>query len=113
VVPEGTEVVTYSKFGGSITDRLGNAIEVGQIPPGTYSRTWAAGQKMPNYTLYPPEGLRLQGSPVTVQKPTLLGDLLKPNMGRVHWAACTTARGCKWYGQIWDIGGVLKPKLPK
>ena len=113
VVPEGTEVVTYSKFGGRITDRLGNAIETSQVPPGTFAKVWKPGQKIPNYTLYPPEGLTIQGKPVTVQNPTRLSELLKPGMGRVHWAACTYVSGTKWSGQVWDIGGVWFKNLPK
>jgi hypothetical protein len=39
-------------------------------------------------TLYPPEGLNIQGSPTTVSTPTNLDQLLKPDMGNVNWAAC-------------------------
>lgn len=87
-VPKGTSVSTYAPHGGSITDATGNAIELGH--PATPFRTYSPGEQMPNYTLYPPEGLRIEGSPITVGSPTRLSDLLRPGMGECHWAACLT-----------------------
>jgi hypothetical protein len=48
---------------------------------------------VPDYHLFPPGGgglpkLNIKGSPVTVAGPASLSDLLRPNMGSVHWAAC-------------------------
>ncbi len=89
VVPEGTTLTVYSKFGSTITDRLGNLIETEGDLSSVYSRTYAAGDRLPNYTLYAPDGLVLKGNPVTVSSPTPLSDLLKPDMGGCQWAACT------------------------
>ena len=111
-VPDGTSVTTYSKFGGGISNHLGNAIETGEIPSGIHARVWGPGQRMPNYTLYPPTGLTIMGNPITVQSPTQLSTLLRPAMGRIHWAACTIAQNVKWSGQVWDIGGVWYENLP-
>ncbi|WP_165746099.1 putative adhesin, partial [Mycobacteroides abscessus] len=66
VVPEGTSVTVFGEHGGTITDALGNRIETGQDVAGVFSRTYTAGEEMPNYTLHPPEGLDIQGTPHTV-----------------------------------------------
>lgn len=89
VVPEGTEITFYSEHGGTITDSLGNAVETGQDVSQVFQRTYGPGSEIPNYTLQPPEGLSLQGSPLTVTTDTNLSELLQPGMGRVCWAACT------------------------
>jgi hypothetical protein len=89
VVPEGTSMTVYSKFGATISNDLGNVIETGGDLSSVYKRIYGPGEKMPNYTLHAPTGLDIQGNPVTVDTPTLLTDLLKPGMGNCHWAACT------------------------
>jgi hypothetical protein len=89
VVPEGASLTVYSKFGSTITDRLGNVIETGGDLSKVYSRTYGPGDRLPNYTLYPPEGLSVKGNPMTVTDPTRVSDLLKPGIGECHWAACT------------------------
>ena len=89
-VPEGTSVTVYSKFGTTISDSLGNAIETNTVPKGTFFKTYSSGSRMPNFTLYPPEGLVIKGNPITVSQPTRLDNLLKPNMGNCHWAACSS-----------------------
>ncbi|XVJ69144.1 MAG: hypothetical protein HEQ39_05515 [Rhizobacter sp.] len=89
VVPEGTSLTVYSKFGSTITDRLGNIIETGGDLSNVYRRTYSAGEKLPNYTLHAPNGLSIQGNPFTVNSPTPLTDLLMPGMGNCSWAACT------------------------
>ena len=112
-VPEGTSVTVYSKFGGSISDGLGNAIELNDsILSNVYSRTYTAGQQIPNYTLGPPAGLNITGNPITVTKPTLLSDLLGQYKGDIHWAACTACTGAKWSDQLWDIIGPVFANLP-
>jgi RHS repeat-associated protein len=50
---------------------------------------YGPGDKMPNYTLFPPDGLNIMGTPVVVSSPEQLSTLLQPNMGMVHWAACS------------------------
>ncbi len=88
-IPDGTSLTVYSKFGSTISDELGNMIETGANLSNVYSRTYGTGDRLPNYTLYPPEGLNIKGTPITVDSPTQLSDLLNPNMGECHWAACT------------------------
>jgi hypothetical protein len=117
-VPPGTHLVTYSKFGGAITDSLGNAIELGQVPSTAYNKVWVPGSLYPNYTLYPPtiyygEPLHIVGNPVTVDFPTPLADILRPNMGVVHWAACTYCVGSRWTEQAWGTSGALFPDQPR
>jgi hypothetical protein len=111
VVPEGTQVTTYSKPGGSISDTLGNAIETGKDMSGLPSKTFLPGETMPNYTLYPPDKLNILGSPITVDSPTKLSDLLKPNMGSCQWAACTHFPGTPNSNLIFDLNGVFDKSI--
>jgi hypothetical protein len=92
VVPDGSSLTLYSEHGATISDQLGNVIETGGDVSNVYSKTFQAGETIPNYTLYPPEGLNILGGK-TVDSPTALSELLEPNMGDVHWAACTSAEG--------------------
>jgi hypothetical protein len=55
--------------------------------------TFRAGEQIQDYTLHPPDGLNVVGSPITVTGPTQLSDLLQPNMGACHWAACLSEAG--------------------
>ncbi|WP_181764630.1 putative T7SS-secreted protein [Streptomyces albidus (ex Kaewkla and Franco 2022)] len=86
-VPEGTSVSMYSRHGEPISDALGNKIET-QNP--SRLEVYGPGEQLPNYSLFPPDGLKILGVPrnVTVTGETALSDLLRPNMGPVHWAAC-------------------------
>lgn len=85
-VPQGTCVAVYCPHDDTISDYDGNRIETGQ-PIQPY-KVYKPGQFIQDYTLYPPDGLRLRGNPYVVDRPTRLSDLLKPNMGTCHWAAC-------------------------
>ncbi|GAB2870727.1 putative adhesin [Streptomyces mayteni] len=101
VVPEGTSIAFYSPHGRPLTnarafsvergrpielrDPAGNVVGVENAAP---VEVFGPGDRIPNYTLYPPEELRVRGDPHTVSSPTRLGDLLQPNLGQVHWAAC-------------------------
>jgi hypothetical protein len=88
-IPDGTYLTTFSKFGSTISDPLGNVIETGGDLSKVYKRTYGPGDRIPNYTLHPPDGLDIQGSPVTVTKSKKLSELLEPDMGECSWAACT------------------------
>ncbi|MER6526221.1 putative adhesin [Streptomyces sp. NPDC001508] len=89
-VPKGTTLHMYSEHGEVIGDRLGNHIETGKWGKALAEESYGPGEKLPDYSLFPPHGLKILGSPrnITVQKETRLSDLLRPNMGDVHWAAC-------------------------
>lgn len=83
----------------SLGDSLGNAIETGgNLQPFAAEmiggRSFLPGAQVPNLTLYPPTGLTIMGNPTTVTTPTPLGNLLRPNMGNVRWAACLTGMPC-------------------
>ena len=86
-VPPGTSVAMYSPHGVPISDYLGNQIETASPPP---LEVYGPGEMLPDYTLYPPDGLNILGVPrnVTVTSATRLSNLLSANMGIVHWAAC-------------------------
>ncbi|MBP2324708.1 RHS repeat-associated protein [Kibdelosporangium banguiense] len=86
-VPDGTTLHFYSRPQQRITDRLGNAIEMGFAKPFSSHKP---GDAVPDYTLTKPTGLKIYGKPITVTDATKLSDLLKPGMGDVHWAACRT-----------------------
>jgi len=107
-VPEGTSVTVYSGPGGSITDRLGNKIETGGDLTKVTKKTYGSGELMPDNILYEPKGLDIKGNPVTVEKPTTLSEMLKPDMGECHWAACTSAAKEKFSDVVFDIDGVYK-----
>ncbi|WP_342776404.1 putative adhesin [Streptomyces armeniacus] len=87
IVPEGTSISMYSRHGEPITDALGNQIETRAPVP---VEVYGPGEKLPNYSLFPPSGLKIEGVPrnVTVVGETPLSHLMQPNMGPVHWAAC-------------------------
>jgi hypothetical protein len=87
-VPSGSSVTVYAEHGSKITDALGNLIETGGDASRVYSRTFSAGESVPNYTLHPPEGLNIHGSPYTVEASTQLSNILRENMGDIDFAAC-------------------------
>ncbi|MBZ4322284.1 DUF6531 domain-containing protein [Streptomyces sp. SCA2-4] len=86
-VPHGTSVAMYGRHGDSISDALGNDIERGTARP---LEVYGPGEQLPDYSLFPPTGLAIEGTPrtLTVTREAYLSELLRPNMGRVHWAAC-------------------------
>jgi RHS repeat-associated protein len=91
-IPSGTTFTMPTGLGNSISDAYGGAIESGaNLSPFTNEMTGAqsylSGSQAPNLTLYPPEGLNIQGG-TTVSSPTNLDKLLKPDMGNVQWSAC-------------------------
>jgi RHS repeat-associated protein len=92
-IPSGTTFTMPTGLGNTISDAYGGAIESGaNLSPFTNEMTGAqsylSGSQAPNLTLYPPEGLNIQGSPTTVSTPTNLNQILQPDMGNVQWAAC-------------------------
>ena len=113
VVPEGTTLTVYSKFGSTITDRLGNVVETGGDVSKVYSRTYQPGERLPNYTLHPPEGLNIRGGPFTVSAPTRVSELLKPNMGECKWAACTYNWRASGANTVYDTVGIGDKKIKK
>ncbi|WP_427885160.1 putative adhesin [Kribbella sp. GL6] len=90
VVPAGTTVYVYSKLGDGIPDSIGRAIETGGkvVPVDIYG----PGSAIPNYVLKTPDNLTIHAGSRTVGRRTPLSDLLAPNMGVCHWAACTNTR---------------------
>ncbi|MFF9198472.1 putative T7SS-secreted protein [Streptomyces sp. NPDC014779] len=92
VVPEGTTISFYVPHGERIPGLNGVAVEGGYYPGGAVE-TFGPGDRIPDYTLAPPEpkgpgGFTVYENSTTVPKRTNLSDLLKENMGNVHWAAC-------------------------
>ncbi|TDC09208.1 RHS repeat protein, partial [Streptomyces sp. 8K308] len=90
VVPEGTTLAMYCRHGETITDDFANDIELESPWP---VELYGPGSEVPNYWLRPPDGLTVLGQARTVDVATRLSDLLEPNMGRVHWAACREIYG--------------------
>jgi RHS repeat-associated protein len=93
-VPEGTSITFYTPHGFTLPNSIGNLVETGGLlPEGQFTETFGPGQTVNNYILREPscfgaDPFTPQGNPITVDEPTLLSDLLHPNMGRCHWAAC-------------------------
>ena len=104
-VPRGTTITIYAEHGSSITDELGNLIESGGDTSRVYSRTFHPGEKVPNYTIYPPDGLNVVGAPRIVATPTRLTELIEADMGGVHLAICPFDEANPT-GLIYDVGGV-------
>jgi len=118
-VPPGVEMWFLSPPGASIADPTGQALEnmtkitkLGLLNPGSTvlipapPTRYAAGQQVPDYTLYAPNGLVLKpGGPhlLGVTQATLLSALwprlapfIKPGQTlRCFWAACTEILGAK------------------
>ncbi|WP_181160543.1 putative T7SS-secreted protein [Streptomyces solincola] len=91
-VPEGTTVSFYIPHGERIPGLNGVAVEGGSYP-GHAVETFGPGDRIPNYTLAPPEakgpgGFTVYENSSTVAQRTKLAELLTENMGNVHWAAC-------------------------
>jgi hypothetical protein len=89
IVPEGTTLTIYSKPGATISDTLGNRIELGGDLSQVFKQTFKSGDELPDYVLHPAPDLNIRGAPITVLDDTPLSGLLKPDMGNCHWAACT------------------------
>ncbi|MFD9573782.1 putative adhesin [Streptomyces sp. NPDC059982] len=92
VVPPGTRISFYVPHGDRIPGLNGVAVEGGSYPGGAVE-SFGPGDRIPNYTLAPPEatgagGFTVYENSTTVAQRTMLSDLLKENMGNVHWAAC-------------------------
>ncbi|MCP3820767.1 hypothetical protein NLX86_22520 [Streptomyces sp. A3M-1-3] len=92
VVPPGTSISFYVQHGERIPGLNGVAVEGGSYP-GLAVETYYSGDRIPNYTLGPPEpqgpgGFTVYENSTTVARRTRLDDLLHPGMGNVHWAAC-------------------------
>ncbi|RKN40048.1 DUF6531 domain-containing protein [Streptomyces hoynatensis] len=96
-VPQGTSIAVYTHHGGSIVGATNGRIQTGTIQP---FQVYGPGQRIPNYHLLPKDEWRnLVGNPVTVNRPTQLSDLVKKNMGTVHWAACLNLQRD---GRLWE-----------
>jgi hypothetical protein len=91
-VPQGTSISFYVEHGERIPGLNGVAVE-GGVYPGVAVEKFGPGDRIPNYTLAPPEpkgpgGFTVYENSTTVAQRTMLTELLKPDMGDVHWAAC-------------------------
>jgi RHS repeat-associated protein len=99
-VPYGTTVVVFCLPGASISNALGQLLDMG-LYDGTLNlrnnqlvQEYQGPAEMPNFTLLPGADLHIQGNPTQVDQPTNLEDLLYPDMGVVWWAACCSIK-CK------------------
>jgi hypothetical protein len=114
-VPQGTTITIYAEHGSSISNALGNLIETGGDTSGVYSETFLPGEPIPDYTIYPPDGLNIMGTPQTVEYPTRLSELVNENMGPVDLAVCTydatAATGKVYYveGIFDERTGIFQP----
>jgi hypothetical protein len=105
-VPRGTTITVYAEHGSTISDALGNLIETGGDTSGVYSKTFVPGEQMPDYTIYPPDGLDIIGTPQTVLNPTCLSELINEGMGGVDLAVCPYDATCPT-GKVYDVHGIF------
>lgn len=102
IVPEGTKLTLWTKGGKRIKDKMGLFIEIGDfqsvfknpkyLAKMEGSVTHLPGAIIENYTLTAPTGLRVMSNSIMVEDATLMSELLKPNMGHMHWASCLKLR---------------------
>ncbi|MGO4756927.1 putative adhesin, partial [Streptomyces sp. 2MCAF27] len=89
-VPEGTSVAVYSDVGKPLTVWDANHVIAGH-PSVPIVHVYQPGDIMPDFTLAPKDDMALRGNYIGTEKnPVPLSFMLDPNMGRVHWAACST-----------------------
>ncbi len=105
-VPRGTTITVYAEHGSTITDALGNLIETGGDTSGVYSHTFLPGEAIPDYTIYPPDGLNIMGTPQTVLNPTRLRELVGEKMGPVDLAVCPYDATCPT-GKLYHVDGIF------
>ncbi|MCK9894824.1 putative adhesin [Frankia sp. AgB32] len=97
-IPEGTSLTMYIRHGERLRDDVGYAIETNDtetikifewMGPEFYEKmTYPAGSSIPDYSLLPGPNLHIAPTSRIVDRPTRLSELLEPNMGDWHWAAC-------------------------
>ncbi|MCG7524188.1 ricin-type beta-trefoil lectin domain protein [Streptomyces sp. OfavH-34-F] len=87
-IPENTSLAVYGEKGRTISDYTGFRVEVGD-PSVLPTRVYGPGEWVRNYQLHPvTPDLVVHSASTTVDARTSLSGLLRPGMGRVHWAAC-------------------------
>lgn len=124
VIPEGTWLLLYVRFGAEIsTDYANHLANGGAYRVGEhYLLLLKPGQKSPNLTLgYDSSPSPIRPGPI-IRKPTLLGDdgkplimllrdILKPNMGKCHWLACVSCEDAHPFSrQIHSLKWGVVPK---
>ncbi|MEV4318828.1 putative adhesin [Actinocrispum sp. NPDC049592] len=85
-IPAGTSLRMYVRDGELLDDSIGLQVELGQNVKHVY--TYGPGARIKNYTLGPSEGISAATGSYTVGVDTQLSQLLSPNLGLCHWAAC-------------------------
>ncbi|WP_033438972.1 putative adhesin [Saccharothrix sp. NRRL B-16314] len=111
-VPANMTVRMYAPNGAYLDNAVANRIETGSIPradelelkqtdsavvkpmPAGYPWSFTQGQEVVDYTVRPPDGLAIQGSPITVETPTPLRVLVEKAAAdghtQVHYACCSS-----------------------
>lgn len=88
-VPAGTRVHFYTQHGQVVPDNLGGDIETGAAHGNSVeqgqsvgsARIFGGGQSIPDYTISPPHGLTIQGSPVIATPQPAGGYRISTNPG--------------------------------
>ena len=89
-IPEGTSVAFHGEHGFTIERPHGMRISMGGSTP---TSVHGPGDTIPDYWLTPlGPGFTYGPGSTTVDEPRRLSDLLQPNMGTCHWAACRGSR---------------------
>lgn len=110
-VPEGITIIMYAPPGAALENLVANAVESGNYPtadevmlennvnykrqevPTPYPYVFNSGEEIINYTVSPPNKLKIVGNPTTVDGPTSLFDVISGIRGPaiVHYACCSSA----------------------
>jgi RHS repeat-associated protein len=108
-VPEGTSVHLYGESGGTISGLDAELIQLGIDPPWLSKQILKPGEKLPALEISSLDPrwwkfdttltAKISGKTITVDKPTMLQDILKPDMGNIYVSTCQ-----------YSPGGKLKPK---
>lgn len=110
LVPPGKVVVFYGPHGATLDNPVASAVERGQVPdvgtlqlvnenyketpfPAGYPYTFRTGQKVPDYTVTPDSGnkLNIDAKSFTVGKPRLLSSIVKNEPQKTFHFACCAA----------------------
>ncbi|WP_416874682.1 RHS repeat domain-containing protein [Kitasatospora sp. SC0581] len=89
IIPEGTWLSFYGEHGFTIEQVEGLTISGPWGPNKKPLEVFGPGSEIPNYTLAPlGPGFRFRDGTDVVDERKLLSELLEPNKGNCHWAAC-------------------------
>ena len=126
-VPEGVTVVLYAPPGATLDNPVANLIEQGKYPtaeqvvlkkqdgsgqkevPTPYPYVFKKGDKVINYSVSPPNRLKIEGEPFTVSEKTSLKDIVEAQQAKgyttIHFACCCAGSAALGHRDMFDAMG--------